>query len=86
MTVAKAIKLTVRWMPSHLLDNDPLPDGITRCDVLSNRHADHYAKIRAQRLQVPLNVSTPVIFYYSLVRKIQRRLVNIIYLYIYIYI
>ena len=43
ITVQKAIRLTIRWMPSHLKDDDPLPSGVTRIDVLSNRLADKYA-------------------------------------------
>ena len=75
---SKALKALVRWMPSHLKDEDPLPPSITRVDVLGNRQADLLAGQAATRVQVPLHVSTPIIYYYGLTRRLQRRFIDII--------
>ena len=73
-----SLTIHVRWMPSHLKPEDPRPVGVSERDVAGNSLADHYAGVAATRLKVPLNVSTPCVYYYSLVRKIQRRLIDII--------
>ena len=75
--------LTVRWMPSHLADNDDtapanLPEGISQKDVIGNRFADQYAKEAAKLVQVPLQVSTACVYYYELVKNIQKRIVTIL--------
>jgi len=79
----KQLKLTVRWMPSHLADSADatpinLPEGISQNDVIGNRFADLYAKEAAKLVQVPLQVSTGCIYYYNLVKNIQKRLVAIL--------
>ena len=72
------IRFSLRWMPSHLKPEDPRPDGVTEADIVGNSFADILAGDAAVRHQVPLNVSTPYIYYFSLVRKIQRRLIQIV--------
>ena len=65
-------------MPSHLKPEDPRPSGVSELDVIGNAFADDQAGAAAKRVAVPLNVSTPCIYYYALVRRIQRRLVEIL--------
>ena len=77
-TIQKAIKLSVRWMPSHLKDTDVRPPGVSRLDVLGNRHADTLAGDAATEVMVPLAASTPYLFYVHLVKQIQRRLTSIV--------
>lgn len=72
------LKLTLRWMPSHLKDTDVLQEGISRTDVLGNRVADRLAGEASWRFQVSLNASTPLVYYKSLVERIQRRLACIL--------
>ena len=78
MVSVKDIDLTVRWMPSHLSESDPLPTDVSIIDVRANNWADIQAKIGAQRICVDLNTSSPIIFYTSLVKRIQNRLIAII--------
>ena len=47
-------------------------------DIIANNFADEQAGLAAKFHQVPLNVSSTYIYDYSLVRKIQRRLVDIL--------
>ena len=72
------LRFTLRWMPSHLKPEDPRPEGVTEADIVGNSFADVLAGEAAVRHQVPPNVSTPYIYYYSLTLKIQRRLIQII--------
>ena len=72
------LKIHVRWMPSHLKDEDERPEGVSLLDVRGNRHADVQAGRAAHDHTVPVNVSSTHIYYYSLTRKIQRRLIDII--------
>ena len=74
----RGISVTVRWMPSHLKPSDPRPAGVTEVDIIGNNFADVKAGVAAKRLMVPLNVSTPCLYYYSLVRRIQKRLIDIV--------
>ena len=80
--------MRVEWIPSHL-DRDKLPQGVSLEDYLDDRGvsledylgnelADTYAKKAAERAEVPLNVSTPVLHYSALARKVQMRLVTIL--------
>ena len=64
-------------MPSHLKDEDAIPVGVSRSDVLGNRHADRLAGLAAVAVQVPNPVSVPYLYNVNLVKKIQRRLVAI---------
>ena len=74
----KHIGLRVRWMPSHITSTDVLPLGVTPLDVKGNAFADEYAKISAGQVQVSLQVSTDCVYYYALVKKIQKRIIYII--------
>jgi len=74
----KCLQVTVSWMPSHLTDDDPLPEGITRRDLLGNRQADRLAGDAARSVELPPAVTTPVLYYHGLVRRIQRRLIDIL--------
>ena len=38
------IKLTIRWMPSHKEENDELPEGVSRLDVIANDLAANMPK------------------------------------------
>ena len=70
--------VTLRWMPSHLKEDADLPIGISILDVQGNAHADHHAGIAARTHRIDLNVAATHIYYYHLVKKIQRRLVDIV--------
>ena len=72
------LDVTVRWMPSHLKPGDPRPVGVSELDIVANDLADEQAKAAAKRVEVPLNTSTPVLYYYALVRKIQKRLIDVL--------
>ena len=77
----RALSVHVRCMPAHLKSGDPRPAGISELDVVGNDFADKQAGMAAHQHAVPLNVSATHIYYYyyySLVRKIQRRIIDII--------
>ena len=73
------IKLTVRWMPSHLLETGHTPpESVSRIDILANDLADKQAGKAAKRHEISLNISTSFIYYHYLARRIQKRLSKII--------
>ena len=76
----KALLLTVRWMPSHLLEEPE--KGVYSCmsnlDILGNDRADKLAVSAAKQACVSVDVSAPVLYYYSLVKRIQNRLATIL--------
>jgi len=74
----KAIRLTVRWMPSHLKPTDVRPPGVSPLDVQGNAHADDLAGKAAKAACVPLHVSTPYLANVWLTKKIQYRLATIL--------
>ena len=74
----RQLVVTVRWMPSHLKEDEERPLGVSLEDVKANALADVQAGLAAKYHAVPLNVSAPYIYYFGLIRKIQRRLVDII--------
>ena len=78
MVQAKHLSLIVRWMPAHKDQDGPLPLGVSAIDVRANEWADIQAKAGAHRACVDLNISAPIIFYTSLVKRIQNRLIAII--------
>ncbi len=51
---------------------------MSEIDIKGNRQADILAGIAAKRVCVPLNVSAPVLYYTSLVKRIQNRLATIV--------
>ncbi len=63
----KAIRLSVKWMASHLLDqpNKGVYTGFSLEDIQGNAHADTLADEAAVSTCVPLNVSAPFIYYMS---------------------
>ncbi len=67
-------------MPSHLLTNPT--KGVYSCcsmsDLLGNDHADKLAEQQAEALDLPLNVTAPILNNMKLVTKIQHRLVTIL--------
>ena len=74
------IVLNLRWMPSHLSD-EPVttpPAGVTLDDIKGNAIADDLAGKAAAYFEVPRNMSASYVYYFSLVRKIQRRLIDIL--------
>ena len=66
----KAIILTVRWMPSHLLEFPPkgVYSGVSLLDILGNARADTLPDNAAKAANVSLNVSAPVIYSPNLVK------------------
>ncbi len=76
----KAIVLTVRWVPSHLLEEPT--KGVYSCisyhDMLGNSHADSFAGEACRVHCVPLNVSAPIVYYIMLCTRIQHRLATIL--------
>ena len=76
---ARNIKLTVRWMPSHLLESGKTPpEGVSHTDILANDLADNQAGKAAKRHQISFNIATSFIYYHYLARRIQKRLTKII--------
>ena len=77
----RSIKLTDRWMPSHLLEaGETPPGGVSRTDILANELADKHASKAAKQHQISLNVATSLnyFYYYYSGRRIQKRLAEII--------
>ena len=78
------LQVTVRWMPSHLQDklradeHFQIPDGISLNDVTGNQWADDLAGQSATSYELPLNITTPYLYYKNLTRRIQKRLVVIL--------
>ena len=64
----KGLLVTVRWMPSHL---KPV-------DLIGNDWADKYSKVAAETVQVSTQVAKGCLYYYKLVKRIQKRMVCII--------
>ena len=67
----------MRWMPSHLSE-DNLPTGVSLLDLLGNTKADLMAGQAANRFCVDLNIAASVLFYSSLIKRIQKRLACIL--------
>lgn len=66
-------------MPSHSDEVDKvLPPDVTRKDVKGNKQADIQAGLVAKRVALSLDVSAPVLYYFSLVKRIQHRLATIL--------
>ena len=65
----KGIRLQVRWMPSHLRLDEPLPEGISASDIYGNSYADDLAGKAAASACVPLNVSSPYLYYTRLTKR-----------------
>ena len=71
-------------MPSHLQDkmsgdeNFVLPEYVTLNDVQGNQWADELAGNSAKSFELPLNVTSPYLYYKNLVKRIQHRLMVII--------
>ena len=76
----KDIDLKVRWMPSHLEEDDDEVAifGLSVADIRGNNHADKMAGEAAINFKVDLNASAAVLHNAALVRRIQKRLVAII--------
>ena len=54
-TYDKAIRLQVRWMPSHLdcTESGDRPSGVSLLDAQGNAHADALAEVAAKKLVSP---------------------------------
>jgi hypothetical protein len=77
--VAKDLSVSVRWMPSHTKDNQKKwCEGVSAIDVEANDMADKYAGEAAQKYELPNPVTCGPIYYYKLIKKIQKRLATII--------
>ena len=82
-TKNKRLQVVVRWMPSHLQDkmsgdDFQLPKNVSLNDVQGNQWADDVAGEMAKSLELPLNVSSPYLYYKNLTKRIQRRLMVIL--------
>ena len=78
-TCDKAIRLVIKWMPSHLEEGKKVwPPDVSVIDVKGNQHADTLAGTAADRAKVPLQTKTNVVYYYNLVKNIQLRIITII--------
>jgi hypothetical protein len=73
----KALRISMRWMPSHLKDGDELPEGVSALDVVSNDHADRLAKEAADAEEISSAIATPYLYNVTLTTRIQRRLATI---------
>ena len=73
LTIEKAIRLQIRWMPSHLKLEDPRPQGVSDADIFSNSHADIMAGRAAERAAVSKAVADKYVEQYMLAERIQRR-------------
>ena len=79
ITIDKAIKLTLRWMPSPLdLGKKKWPSDVTQLDVDGNKFADSFAGDAARLAEAPLEFRTDLVCHYKLVRRIQKRIRAII--------
>ncbi len=80
MCLIKGILLTVRWTPSHLLENPEkgVFSGISHLDILGNSQADKLADHAAVRACLPLNVTAPIQYYRKLAKRIQMRIATIL--------
>ena len=80
----KHLTLIVRWIPSHLAEklaknpNYVVPEFVSKLDIKAKDWADELAGKAAHSAEVPLNVSTPYLYHYHLIRRIQKRLVTIL--------
>ena len=74
----KALRVKVTWMPSHLTDKDERPAFVSSVDLKGNSYADEECMLAATSARLPLNVTAPIIYYYTLVRRIQKRLATIV--------
>ncbi len=74
----KGLRISVTWMPSHLTPEEDRPDHVTALDLKGNEFADLHAGVIAKKVCLPLNVVAKVIYYYNLVKRIQKRLVTIL--------
>ena len=71
-------------MPSHLQDkmsansDFQLPSFVSHDDVIGNQWADDLAGQSATSYELPLNITTPYLYYKNLTKRIQKRLTVII--------
>ena len=73
----KSLQVTMKWMPTHGTE-DTLPAGVSLNDLLGNTKADLMAGQAASRFCVDLNIAASVLFYSSLIKRIQKRLACIL--------
>ena len=71
---AKALRISVRWMPSHLREGDERPLGVSELDVIANAHADKLAGQAAAAEEISPAIAMPYLKSVSLVSSMQRRL------------
>jgi len=74
----KNLKVSVRWMPSHLDNIDDSQVCISPSDLEGNKKADEFAGLSAIELRLPPSATVGHIHYVKLVRNIQMRLAVII--------
>ena len=75
----KQIRITVRWMPSHLKEGKKKrPNGVSDLDIEANDKADELAGIAATNCQVPKPATTNHLHYVNLVKIIQERITTIL--------
>ena len=73
----KSLQVTMKWMPSHRTE-DTLPAGVSLTDLMGNNKADLMAGQAASRHCIDLNIAASVLFYSSLIKRIQKRLACIL--------
>ena len=77
----KSIRVSTRWMPSHIKDGKKVrPESLSDWDIECNDKADQLADQAATLASatIPVPIATNIIYYVSLVSRIQKRLATII--------
>jgi len=76
----KHINLSIRWMPSHLIDVDPSkwPSSVSNIDVKANDFADKFAGTAADSAQIANAIAVPHMIMVKRTCAIQKRLAAIL--------
>ena len=78
ITIRKAVRLRVRWMPSHLKLADERPADVSQLDIIGDSFADKFAGEAADSFKVSLQVALDCKYYYWLTKAIQKRIIAVI--------
>jgi len=76
----KNLAVTVRWMPSHLDEDDAPqpPEDVTELDIVGNGQADKLAGKAAELHKLPNSVAVPYMIIAKRIRNVQKRLATIL--------
>ena len=78
-TDVKTVNLSIRWMPSHLQDDEKArPPEASDLDITCNQKADELAGDAAELLCLPSGIATDFLHYVDLVNKMKKRIVSMI--------